>query len=203
MPALPTIASPRKRRHLLALALLPLIAACGTVPMPTTSTDAAPPIDLPRFMGAWHVIAHVPYFGERGHVASRDEYRLKPGGGIAVHYVYQEGFGEPVKTLDSRATVKAGTGNRRWTTWFFGVIPTKYRILETAPDYSWALVDYPGRDLAWIFSRTADLPDAQYADLVARMRAHGVDTGKLVRVPQLAEQEGQPGFAPAKKPQTR
>ncbi|WP_093137970.1 lipocalin family protein [Pseudoxanthomonas sp. GM95] len=171
--------------------------------MPIASAPATPPIDLPRFMGAWHVIAHVPYFGERGHVASRDEYTLRPNGSIGVHYVYQEGFGEPIKDLNSRATVKDGSGNRRWTTWFFSVIPTKYRILETAPDYSWALVDYPGRDLAWIFSRSADLPDAQYAELVAKMKAHGVDTTKLVRVPQLAEQEGQPGFAPPKKPRPR
>ena len=192
----------RRRGRMLALALLPLIAGCATSPMPNNTASAAP-IELQRFMGAWHVIAHVPYFGERGHVASRDEYTLRPNGSIGVHYVYQEGFGQPVKDLNSRATVKADSGNRRWTTWFFGVIPTKFRILETAPDYSWALVDYPGRDLAWVFARTADIPDAQYTVLLSKMKAYGVDTTKLVRVPQLAEQEGQPGFAAAKKPSTR
>lgn len=177
------------------LTLLPIASRSQTMPNPSASA-----IDLPRFMGAWHVIAHVPYFGERGHVASRDEYKLRADGRITVHYVYQEGFAEPVKTLDSKATVKQGTGNRRWTTWFFGVIPTKFNILEVAPDYSWALINYPGRDLAWIFSRTADLGDAQYAELVDKMRGHGVDTGKLVRVPQLKEQVGKPGFAAPKKP---
>ena len=187
-------------------------------------------------MGPWHVIAHVPYFGERGHVASRDEYTLRTDGRIGVRYVYQEGFGEPVETIDSKATVKADSGNRRWTTWFFGVIPTKFRILEIAPDYSWALIDYPGGDLAWIFARgrsgrrrptsycstsctdtastatrsgasrrqtfarSADIDDSAYAGLVGRMRSHGVDTGKLVRVPQRVEQVGKPGFAAPKKP---
>lgn len=165
--------------------------------MPHHRDDA---IELSRFMGAWHVIAHVPYFGERGHVASRDEYTLRADGKIAVHYVYQEGFSAPVKTLDSKATVKAGTGNRQWTTWFFGVIPTKYRILEVAPDYSWALIDYPGRDFAWIFSRTPDMSAAQYEELLAKMLGHGVDTDKLMRVPQLPEQVGKPGFAAPKKP---
>jgi hypothetical protein len=33
-----------------------------------------------------------------------------------------------------------------------------------------------------------------------KMRGHGVDTAKLVRVPQLEEQVGQAGFAPPKKP---
>lgn len=182
---------------LLGLLTVFLLAACSSTAMNATN---ASPIDLPRFMGAWHVIAHVPYFGERGHVASRDEYTLRGDGRIGVRYVYQEGFDEPVKTMDSRATVKEGSGNRRWTTWFFGVIPTKFRILEVAPDYSWALIDYPGRDLAWVFARTADLGDAQYAGLVQKMQGHGVDTAKLVRVPQLSEQVGQPGFAAPKKP---
>ncbi|WP_425500980.1 lipocalin family protein [Pseudoxanthomonas gei] len=182
-----------------ALLLSPL--ACSSPSMPASTTRAASPaIDLSRFMGPWHVIAHVPYFGERGHVASRDEYTLRPDGRIAVHYVYQEGFTEPVRTLDSKATVKADSGNRRWTTWFFGVIPTKFNILEVAPDYSWALINYPGRDLAWVFARSAEVSDAQYSQLLQKMRGHGVDTSKLVRVPQLKEQVGQPGFAAPKQP---
>lgn len=190
--------SPTLALRVFLVGLLTLFpTACQSQTMHTPSASA---IDLSRFMGAWHVIAHVPYFGERGHVASRDEYTLRPDGRIAVHYVYQEGFSEPVKTLDSKATVKRDTGNRRWTTWFFGVIPTKFNILEVAPDYSWALINYPGRDLAWIFSRTADMGDAQYAELVDRMRDHGVDTGKLVRVPQLKEQVRKPGFAAPKNP---
>ena len=188
--------SPALRALLMGLLfLVPLASKSQTMP-----TDHAPAIDLPRFMGPWHVIAHVPYIGERGHVASRDEYTLRADGKIAVHYVYQEGFSEPVKTLDSKATVKADSGNRRWTTWFFGILPTKFNILEVAPDYSWALINYPGRDLAWVFSRSADMGDAQYAELVEKMRGHGVDTGKLVRVPQLQEQLGKSGFAKAKKP---
>ena len=186
-------------RKLLAASMLLFPLACSSQPMP----DAKPPaeiIALDRFMGPWHVIAHVPYFGERGHVASRDEYTLGADGRIAVRYVYQEGFAEPVKTLESRATVKPGSGNRRWPTWFFGVIPTKFNILEVAPDYSWALINYPGRDLAWVFARTADMDEAQYSGLVARMRGHGVDTGKLIRVPQLQEQVGKPGFAAPKRP---
>lgn len=188
---------PLTSRILLTLALLFTSTSCMSQ---TMTANLASPIDLPRFMGPWHVIAHVPYRGERGHVASRDEYTLRSNGKIGVHYVYQEGFGEPVKTLDSRATVKPDTGNRRWTTWFFGVIPTKFRILEVAPDYSWALIDYPGRDLAWVFARAPDMDDTLYAELLTRMGGHGVDVAQLVRVPQLKEQVGKPGFAAPKKP---
>ena len=54
----------------LALATLAVaaVAACATN-KPTM--PAVPQVDLPRFMGTWHVVAHIPYFAERGHVAAR------------------------------------------------------------------------------------------------------------------------------------
>lgn len=190
----------RRSAALAGFAALGLIAlaACVAQPAPPASAPAA--IELARFMGRWHVVAHVPYFAERGHVASSDTYTLRDDGAISVRYAYRRGFGEPEKTFDSRATVRDGTGNRDWTTWFFRVIPTKFRILEVAPDYSWALIRYPGRDLAWVFGREPVMDDALYADLVARMRGHGVDTTGLVRVPQVPEQVGAPGFAAPAKP---
>ena len=178
---------------LIAVASLAVLAACSSAPMSATTANAQP-IDLQRFMGRWHVIAHVPYFAERGHVASVDEYTLRPDGRIGVRYTYRTSFSSPLESLDSSATVKANTGNREWTTWFFRVIPTKYRILEVAPDYSWALIDYPGRDLAWVFARAPVMDDALYRDLEQRLAGHGVNTDKVRRVPQVADQVGKLGF---------
>ncbi len=178
---------------LIVAAAFAVITACSSTPMPAHLVNAAP-IDLPRFMGRWHVIAHVPYFAERGHVASVDEYTLRPDGRIGVHYTYRTSFSEPEKSLDSSATVKANTGNREWTTWFFRVVPTKYRILEVAPDYSWALIDYPGRDLAWIFARAPVIDEVLYRDLEQRLSGHGVNVDKVRRVPQVADQVGKLGF---------
>lgn len=195
-PALPVLLA-------VVLAVVPGTGASSTpapAPAPPPGAPATmPAIDLERYMGAWHVIAHIPYFAERGHVASQGIYTLKPGGDIAVRYVYRTGFGQPQQQFDSRATVRPDTGNREWTTWFFRMIPTKYRILEVAPDYSWALIDYPGRDLAWVFARTPTIDHALYADLLVRLRGHGVDVDKLRRVPQLPEQVGELGFADPKE----
>lgn len=175
---------------LIAAAALAVVSACSSTPMSANTQ----PVDLQHFMGRWHVIAHVPYFAERGHVASVDEYTLSRDGRIGVRYTYRTSFSEPQKSLDSSATVKRNTGNREWTTWFFRVIPTKYRILEVAPDYSWALIDYPGRDLAWVFARAPVMDNALYQQLEQRMAGHGVNTDKLRRVPQVADQVGKLGF---------
>lgn len=180
----------------LLLAGCMLLAACATPVARDTlpAASAIRPIDLPRFMGTWYVIAHVPYFTDRGHVAARDEYRLQPDGRIAVRYVYRTGFREPVKTLDAVATVQPGSGGRDWRMRFFGVVPARQRILEIAPDGSWALLDSPGRTLAWVFARKPAMDDATYQDLLRRLRDHGIDSDKLWRMPQTPAQVGGLGF---------
>ncbi len=169
-----------------------LLAACGGTP--ERAAQPMPYVDLPRFMGNWYVVARIPNAIERGHMASRDLYTLRDDGKIDVHYVWRTGADQPEKALDIIATVLPSTGNREWRMRFFKVVPTRQRILEIAPDGSWALLDSPGRDLAWIFSRKPMLDDALYVDLRRRLKAHGVDTDKVWRVPQTAADVGKRGY---------
>ena len=177
-----------------ALALGAGCASRGAVQAPA---DA---VDLPRFMGTWHVVAHIPYFAERGHVAARYEYALRDTDKVGVVYHYREGFAAAEQLREARASVKQDSGHREWTLWFVGVVPAKWRIVEIAPDYSWALVDYPGRDMGWILARDPVMDDAQYQDLVRRARDHGINARQLVRVPQVPDQVGKPGFGEPKEP---
>lgn len=191
-------------RPLCAVLLTSVLVApgCATfrsgAPEPTVAAEASAqgaPIDLKRFMGTWYVIGRVPNVIERGHVASVNEYTLRDSQKVAITYSYREGFGEPLEQLTARASVDQDSGNHNWRTWFYRVVPTHSRVLEVAPDYSWALVGYPGREMAWIFSRTADMETTQYRELAARLRdEYGVNTDKLKRVPQHPEQVDRLGF---------
>ena len=167
----------------------------------TTEGNAAGPVDLQRFMGRWYVIGRVPNFIERGHVASVNTYSLRGGDKVSVRYQYRVGFAEPEEEITLRARVDEDSGNRRWRTWFYKVVPTHSRILEVAPDYSWALIGYPGREMAWIFAREPDMDAALYRQLAQRLRdKYEVNTDKLKRVPQHPEQVGKLGFeVPDKK----
>lgn len=157
--------------------------------------EATAAVDLQRFMGRWYVIGRVPNFIERGHVASVNDYTLRGPDKVAIRYQYREGFSEPQEEINIRASVDSDSGNRRWRTWFYRVVPTHSRILEVAPDYSWALIGYPGREMAWIFSRSPDMDTAQYRELAARLRdKYNVNTDKLKRVPQHPEQVDRLGF---------
>lgn len=176
-------------RLLLIVALLVLVGAAWS--RTAAARDERPPLrsslqlDLDRYMGRWWVVGHVPYFAERGKVATADVYALRPDGRIDNTYVYRKAFDRPEKSMHGVATVVPGTGNAQWRIAFFGgLVKADYLVLEVAPDYSWALVGHPRRKLAWIFAREPRMDDARFNELRARFAAYGYDTGTIVRVPQ-------------------
>ena len=186
--------------HLLSLLVLLSLPAVHTAASARDTPDAhaatqAPAIDLERFMGRWYVIGRVPNPIERGHVASYNEYTLAGPGKVAVHYHYRDGFNREAEQLTLRARVDADSGNRRWRTWFYKVVPTHSQVLEVAPDYSWALIGYPGREMAWVFARQPDMELALYRELTGKLRdQYGVNTDRLKRVAQRPEQVDKLGF---------
>lgn len=183
-------------RRLALVLLLALLAGCastGGTAMPPLTTDAK--VDLERYMGRWWVIANVPYFAERGKVATADVYALRDDGRITNTYVYRKAFGEPEKAMNGVATVVPGTNNAQWRIAFFGgLVRADYLVMEVADDYSWALIGHPKRKLAWIFARERTMDDALYQRLRARFADWGYDPATILKVPQLPEQTGQPGF---------
>lgn len=191
----------RPLRAVLLLSTLSLLSACAfghaTKPAPApVATDATrAPIDLQRFMGTWYVIGRVPNPIERGHVASVNEFSLRGDQKVSITYRYRNGFSEPLQQLSVRASVDQDSGNHNWRTWFYKIVPTHTRVLEVAPDYSWAMLGYPGREMAWIFARKPDMDKDLYKELATRLRdEYGVNTDKLKRVPQHPEQVDRLGY---------
>ena len=182
--------------RLLILPGLLLLAACAStggsaMPPLTSSAD----VDLERYMGRWWVIANVPYFAEKGKVATADVYALRDDGRIANVFAYRKAFDKPEKETNAVARVVPGTRNTEWKVGFFGgLVKADLVILEVAPDYSWALIGHPKRKLAWVFSREKAMDAAQYETLRAKFTGYGYDASTLLRVPQFPEQVGQPGF---------
>ena len=168
------------------------LAGCATTPAPSTVDQ--PALALQRLMGTWYVIAHVPYFTERGQVSARNEYTLLGDDRIAVRYVYRNGFHAPVKSLEATATVVPGSGNREWRMRFFRVVRAKQRVLEVAPDTAWMLVAAPDRELAWVFARRPAMDGKTYQGLLHKLRHYGINSDRVWRVPQTPEQVGALGF---------
>ena len=170
------------------LAWIPLVAAglaaCATHP-PTIPPVAS--VDLPRFMGDWYVIAHIPSRPEREAYDAVESYRLDEDGRIRTTFRFRDGgFDAPLETMEPVGTVVPGTHNAVWGMQFVWPIKAEYVIVDLAPDYSRTIIGRSKRDYVWLMARTPSLPEAELESAIARIGALGYDTTKLRMVPQSA-----------------
>ncbi|MFJ1300825.1 lipocalin family protein [Pseudomonadota bacterium AL_CKDN230030165-1A_HGKHYDSX7] len=160
---------------------LSLLAACSSPPpLPPVAQ-----VDLPRFMGDWYVIAHIPSWPERNAYNALERYTLRPDGKIQTDFEYRDGsFDAPVDTMHPVGTVRPDTNSAVWGMQFIWPIKAEYVIAWLDADYQRTIVGRSKRDYVWIMARTPTLPDDVYAELVERVRGMGYDTAELRKVPQ-------------------
>ena len=164
------------------LALLVALSGCAGF---GTRQRLAPNVDLSRYAGRWYIIAEIPYFAERGNVASYFDVSFPHGHVRDVYHGLSGGFsGKPTRFVMHGYVVK-GRHGAYWRESPFWPLYLSYLILYVGPHYGTALVGYPGRDYGWVLSRHRRMGDAELHALLARFAAEGYDTAKFRRVPQV------------------
>lgn len=180
------------------MAALLLSACAGTPPNPNPAAalpqQTAAYVDLDRFLGRWYVIANIPYFAERGKVRAYVEYSRGEDGLLNDFYWSAEDFIEPLSLKRGVARVVDTQTNARWEVSFLRPVWADYLILYVDPEYRYAVIGHPSRNYAWIFSREARMTDERYEQLLSVLEAQGYDIRRVLKVPQVADQEGAPGF---------
>jgi len=58
----------------------------------STAVRTVPQVDLTRYLGNWYVIANIPYFLEKGKVATYDTYSMRPDGRMNNTFQVPPGF---------------------------------------------------------------------------------------------------------------
>jgi apolipoprotein D and lipocalin family protein len=185
---------------LVAAGVVAVAASCSNgPPNPNPRADVplqSVPVDLPRYMGRWYVIANIPYFAERDFVASRAQWTLRADGKIDDEFFgRKKGFDQPETHHQFLDTVKPGSGGGEWSVQLFWPVHVTQMTLWVDPEYRYTILGYPNKKLGWIFARDPMMSDDTYHALLARLDAMGYDTTRFRRVPQSPEQIGQPGFA--------
>jgi apolipoprotein D and lipocalin family protein len=157
------------------------LSGCTTPPRPPTVAH----VDLERYMGRWYVISHVPYFLERGKVASSDYYAPRPDGRLVNNFTFREdSIDGPEKTWEGVAWVTDTSTNATWKVSFIWPFAVTYKIFALDPDYRWAAVGTADAGLLWILSRERRLAPADYERALQALREKSIDVSGLAFVPQ-------------------
>lgn len=167
--------------------LLAAVAGLGLV----GCSDSRPPlktvphVDLQRYLGTWYVIANIPYWLEKGKVATADVYSMRDDGKMGNVFQFRRGnFQAPQKEWKGYAWVVDNTGNAEWRVRFIWPLSATYLIIDLDPEYRWAVIGHPSRDLFWILSRTRQLDPAIYQGILQRAAVQGYDVSRVALVPQ-------------------
>ncbi len=163
-----------------AIALLMVSCASGG-PSPVPPT-VVPHVDLSRYTGTWYEIASFPQRFQKGCTDSRAAYRIRPDGDVeVVNSCLRNG---KVDTVKGKAWVVDTTTNAKLKVSFFWPFRGDYWIIDLGKDYEYAVVSAPSMKYLWILSRTSQLDEPRYQEIVARLKSRGFDVAKLIRTEQ-------------------
>ncbi len=171
-----------------------IIALLGVaVPAPAQSIANVPvdALDLQRYSGQWHEIAHLPMFFQRKCVSDiTATYTPLASGEIGVRNACRTKKGTEQSSDGIARTVAGKPGQLqvrfapRWLAWVPGVW-ADYWIVDVDPEYQWAVVGGPDMKYMWILSRSATMDRALFERLTERAARRGYPVGELVMAAEL------------------
>ena len=170
---------------LTALSIIGL-PGCATTAKDLPVQTTVSRVDIQRFMGPWHVIAAIPTRFETYAYNPIETYHWnEKEKRIDIHYTFnKESFVGLKKEIPQTGFIHDETTNAEWRIRPFWPLSFSYLIVELAPDYSDAVVGVSNRKHVWIMSRSPQMSQSRYEELVNKVGALGYDTSKLQKFPQ-------------------
>lgn len=146
-----------------------------------------PFVDLEQFMGDWYVIANIPTPFELNSMNAVESFHWnETEKRIDVDYHFNEGGVDgPVKHYPQKAWIANDKTNAEWKVQFVWPLKLPYRILEVAPDYSWALVGTSQKGFVWMLARKPHIDVQTYQMLCEKLARYNYDISRLRKVPQI------------------
>jgi apolipoprotein D and lipocalin family protein len=149
--------------------------------------DVVPHVDLQKYLGRWYEIATIPQRFQKGCVGVTADYSLRKDGAIdVINTCRKETLDGKVKRARGKAWVVDKTTNAKLKVRFFWPFTGDYWVIGLDAEYRWAIVGHPDRTYLWILSRTPQMDEALYSDLLKTIEATGYDLSKIKRTLQPA-----------------
>ena len=165
-----------------------VLALALAAPVMAAAPQPSKPVSTAFYSGKWYEIARLPSNNQKDCVAGQSQFTAKGEGGFSVVQTCRVGkLDGPLKTYNTSGKIIPSTNNAKFQLAFFGgVVKQEYWVIDRDDGLDWAVMGTPGGNYVWLMARKATMPAAQRAALVARLKAAGYKTDKLIFPPQTA-----------------
>ena len=145
-------------------------------------------VDLGHYIGQWYEIARYEHRFQKGCVGSKATYTLRDDGKITVvNECFDNSFSVKLRSVKGKAWVVDKQSNAKLKVSFFWPFAGDYWIIDLGKNYEYAVVGHPNRKYLWVLSRTPEMAEDLYNEILARLEKQDYDTTKLLKSPQQAE----------------
>jgi len=148
------------------------------------SLEVVPHVELEKYLGKWYEIAHLPAKFQEGCDETTATYTLLKDGSISV--LNQSTKNGKVKQAKGKAKVVDKNSNAKLKVTFFWPFYGDYWIIKLGNNYDYSVVGTPNRKYLWILSRTPQMDDKLYSQLVEYVKSKGFEVNKLIKTLQKA-----------------
>lgn len=165
--------------------LLSFVACAIETTAPLSPLRVVSSVDLQKYTGVWYEIARYPHRFQKGCYGSTATYTLREDGRIQVLNECRKGGpdGERI-TAEGTAWVVDSKTNAKLKVSFFWPFSGDYWIIDLGEQYDYAVVGHPKRKYLWILSRTKEMEDDAYNEILKHLEEQEYNTTKLIRTSQ-------------------
>lgn len=165
-----------------AIAVL-FFSACNKDALKPVKTVSA--VDLNQYIGKWYEIGSIPQFFNTGCNCTTAEYSFNADGTVKVFNRCELGSpGGRDNTIEGKARVVNGSNGSKLQV-KFAVSPwAPYWIIELEENYQYAVVSDPARGTLFVLSRTPQMDEALYNELLGKAAAQGININRVRKTAQ-------------------
>ena len=142
------------------------------------------PVDnfsLEKYLGKWYEIARLDHSFERGLSRVTADYSLRDDGSVRVINRGYSAKDSSWKEAEGKAYFVKGSDQGYLKVSFFGPFYGSYVVFALDHnDYQYALISGPDKSYLWLLARSPKMNEDIKNDLIAKAKAAGFDTGKLI-----------------------
>lgn len=142
-------------------------------------------LELDRYLGTWYEIARFDHRFERNLEGVTATYSMRRDGKIKVlNKGYKNGLNGKVSEAQGKAKIPDPEHHpAKLKVSFFWIFYGDYFVLELDEHYQWAIIGSSSDKYLWILSRSPEMDDELYTNLLAKIAKRGYNTRDLIKVP--------------------